>query len=85
MRSLTMPLSPPVHLLTIDGMPKLMAGGDPQHARMLLGPHFVGPSADLAPVTLTFSGDMHHPDLVVTVSNLQVMFHNTGSNYEPMR
>ncbi|GHO61520.1 hypothetical protein KSC_004120 [Ktedonobacter sp. SOSP1-52] len=37
MRSLTMPLSPPVHLLTIDGMPKLMAGGDPQHARMLLG------------------------------------------------
>jgi site-specific recombinase XerD len=29
MRSLTMPLQPPVHLLSVDSMPKLVAGGIP--------------------------------------------------------
>lgn len=60
-------------------------GGDPEHAHLLLGPHLVGPNTDLAPITLTFSEDTRHPDLVVTVGSLQVMFHNTGTSYEPMR
>ncbi|WP_052568169.1 hypothetical protein [Ktedonobacter racemifer] len=60
-------------------------GGDPEHTRLLQGPHLVGPGADLAPVMLTFSGNASHPDLVVTVSGLQVVFHNTGTSYAPMR
>lgn len=60
-------------------------GGDSAHARLLQGPHLVGPSADLAPVTLTFSGDARHPDLVVTVDGLQVVYHNTGTTYAPFR
>ncbi|GHO71435.1 hypothetical protein KSC_103270 [Ktedonobacter sp. SOSP1-52] len=60
-------------------------GGDPQHSRLLQGPHLVGPGADLAPVTLTFSGDTLHPDLVVTVDGLQVVYHNTGTSYASMR
>ncbi|GHO70467.1 hypothetical protein KSC_093590 [Ktedonobacter sp. SOSP1-52] len=59
--------------------------GDPAHVRLLQGPRLVGPGADLAPVTLTFSGDARHPDLVVTVNDLQVVFHNTGTSYAPMR
>ncbi|GHO68377.1 hypothetical protein KSC_072690 [Ktedonobacter sp. SOSP1-52] len=60
-------------------------GGDPGHARLLQGPHLVGTGADLAPVMLTFSGDVKHPDLVVTVNGLQVLFHNRGTSYAPMR
>ncbi|EFH85319.1 hypothetical protein [Ktedonobacter racemifer] len=60
-------------------------GGDPAHTWLLQGPHLVESGADLAPVTLTFSGDAHHPDLVVTVDNVQVMFHNTGTSYVPLR
>jgi hypothetical protein len=60
-------------------------GGDSQHARLLQGPHLVGPGADLAPLLLTFSGDARHPDLVVTVNGLQVMFRNTGRRYESMQ
>ena len=60
-------------------------GGDPANTRLLQGPRLVGPGADLAPVTLTFSGDAKHPDLVVTVNGLQVMFRNTGTSYAPMR
>ncbi|EFH80762.1 hypothetical protein [Ktedonobacter racemifer] len=59
--------------------------GDGAQARLLQGPHLVGTGADLAAITLTFSGDVHHPDLVVTVNGLEVMFHNTGTSYTPMR
>ncbi|GHO78150.1 hypothetical protein KSD_59210 [Ktedonobacter sp. SOSP1-85] len=60
-------------------------GGYPEHARLLQGPRLVGPGADLAPVMLTFTGDAQHPDLVVIVNGLQVMFHNTGTSYAPFR
>jgi hypothetical protein len=60
-------------------------GGDPEHVRLLQGPHLVGTGADLAPVLLTFLGDARHPDLVVTVNGLQVMFRNTGRSYESMQ
>jgi hypothetical protein len=59
-------------------------GGDAEHTHLLIGPHLLGPGADLAPITLTFAGDAHHPDLVVSVNGLQVRFRNTGSSYEPM-
>lgn len=59
-------------------------GGDAEHTHLLVGPHLLGPGADLAPVTLTFSGDTSHPDLIVSVNGLQVRFRNIGSTYEPM-
>lgn len=62
-----------------------LPGGDPAHTRLLTGPHLAGPGIDLAPVSLTFSGDPHHPDLIVEVSTVQVRFHNTGQSYEATR
>lgn len=59
-------------------------GGQPNNARLLLGPHLVGPGADLAPVTLAFVGDPQHPDLLVITDGIQVRFHNTGSAYAPV-
>ena len=59
-------------------------GGQPNNARLLLGPHLVGEGSDLAPVTLSFVGDPQHPDLLVTTDGIQVHFHNTGSAYAPM-
>lgn len=62
-----------------------LPGGDPAHTRLLTGPHLAGPGIDLAPVSLDFSGDPHHPDLLVEVSTVQVRFHNTGQGYEAAR
>lgn len=59
-----------------------LPGGDPAHTRLLIGPHLAGPGIDLAPVSLDFAGDPHHPDLIVDVSTVQVRFHNTGQGYE---
>jgi hypothetical protein len=59
-------------------------GADAEHTHLLVGPHLLGPGADLAPVTLTFSGDAHHPDLVVSMNSLQVRFRNMGRTDEPM-
>ena len=58
-------------------------GGSPNSSRLLVGPHLVGPGSDLAPVTLSFVGDPHTPDLVVQVNGIEVKFHNTGSEYVP--
>ncbi|GHO45903.1 hypothetical protein [Ktedonospora formicarum] len=61
-----------------------MPGGDAEHTHLLIGPRLIGPGSDLAPITLTFAGDTHHPNLVVSVNGLQVLFRNTGNFYEPM-
>jgi hypothetical protein len=58
-------------------------GGSPNTSHLLLGPHLFGPGADLAPVTLSFPGDPHHPDLLITVDGVQARFHNTGSSFVP--
>jgi len=58
-------------------------GGQPNNSRLLVGPHLIGPGADLAPVTLSFVGDEHSPDLVISVDGVQMRFHNTGSTYVP--
>ena len=57
--------------------------GGTNTARLLMGPHLIGPGAELAPVSLSFPGDPQHPDLLVTVQNIQTRFHNTGLAYEP--
>jgi hypothetical protein len=56
-------------------------GGNPSHSHLLLGPHLIGPSAELAPVILDFQGNPQHPDLLVEVFNTQTRFLNTGATY----
>jgi hypothetical protein len=58
-------------------------GGQADHSHLLIGPHLYGPGSDLAVVTLSFVGDVHHPDLLVRVNNIQILFHNTGTTYAP--
>lgn len=78
--------STPTHFTAINLKGQIyiieLPGGDPAHTRLLTGPHLAGPGIDLAPVSLDFSGDPHHPDLIVDVSTVQVRFHNTGQGYE---
>jgi hypothetical protein len=56
-------------------------GGSTNTSHLLMGPHLIGSGSDLAPVTLSFPGDPHHPDLLITVSGIQIRFHNTGDAY----
>lgn len=58
-------------------------GGSPNTSHLLVGPHLVGAGADLDPVTLSFGGSTHHPDLLVQVASIQVLFRNTGTSYVP--
>lgn len=58
-------------------------GGQPSQAHLLVGPHLIGPGTDLAPVSLSFVGDPHLPDLLVQVEGIEMRFHNTGSGYVP--
>ncbi|GHO48500.1 hypothetical protein [Ktedonospora formicarum] len=78
----------PTHFTAINLKGKVyifeIPGGDTEHTHLLLGPRLLGSGADLAPVTLTFSGDAYHPDLVVSVDGLQMRFRNIGNTYEPM-
>ena len=56
-------------------------GGNPNNSHLLVGPHLYGLGSDLAPVKLSFVGDAHSPDLVVSVGEVQMHFHNTGTSY----
>ena len=58
-------------------------GGDPGASHLLVGPRLYGPNADLAPVSLSFQGDPQHPDLLVSVAGVQMLFRNTGSDFVP--
>ena len=58
-------------------------GGRANTSRLLVGPHLIGSGAELAPVFLSFPGDPHHPDLLITVDGIQTRFHNTGTSYVP--
>jgi hypothetical protein len=51
---------------------------------LLVGPHLLGPGADLAPVQIAFQGDPRHPDLLIEVQSIVMRFHNTGSTYVPI-
>jgi hypothetical protein len=59
-------------------------GGSTSTSHLLVGPHLLGPGADLAPVSLTFTGDPQHPDLLIMVNGIQERFHNTGDAYVQM-
>jgi hypothetical protein len=60
--------------------------GDATHAKIYLGPHLYGSSADLVPVTLQFidSRHDHQPDMIVQVQGEQIIFRNSqGSFHAP--
>ena len=59
-------------------------GGSAHGSQLLVGPHLFGTGADLAPVTLSFPGDPHRPDLLIVVDGIQARFHNTGTSYVPV-
>ena len=63
-----------------------LPAGDASHAKIYLGPHLYGHSADLVPVTLQFveSQHPHQPDMVVRFQGQQIVFHNAqGSFHTP--
>lgn len=55
--------------------------GGTNTSQLLVGPRLIGTDSDLAPVSLSFSGDPQHPDLLASIQNIQMRFHNTGSAY----
>jgi hypothetical protein len=58
-------------------------GGHPSGSHLLVGPHLIGPGADLAPVQLHFARNPAHPDLLVEVAGTLTRFQNTGTSYVP--
>jgi hypothetical protein len=71
--------------LNLDGQVYVLEipGGKASASHLLVGPHLIGPGADLAPVSLSFPGNPHQPDLLITVDGIQTRFHNTGTAYTP--
>lgn len=76
----------PTHLVALNlrGHVEILEipGGDPSHARMLIGPTLAGSGADLVPVTLQLVDRQgkHHPDLLVLCGSVEVWFINNGSS-----
>lgn len=77
----------PTHFVAINEQGQVyiweLPGGNAAASRVIVGPRLSGPGADMVPVTLSFTGDSHHPDLLIEVDGLQVRFHNTGTAYVP--
>jgi len=62
-----------------------LPGGDPSHARMLVGPTLSGDGADLVPVTLQFVDRQgnHHPDMLVRSGSIELWFKNQNGTFVP--
>lgn len=71
-----MNISGQIYLLEIPG-------GNPEAAHLFVGPHLLGATADLAPVSLHFVGNPRTPDLIVEAAGVQIRFSNTGKHYVP--
>jgi hypothetical protein len=77
----------PTHFVAINEQGQVyvweLPGANAAASHVIVGPRLSGLGADQVPVTLSFTGDPHHPDLLIEVGNLQVRFHNTGTTYAP--
>jgi len=63
-----------------------LPAGDGSHAKIYLGPHLYGQSADRVPVTLQFvdSRHTHQPDMIVLLQGERIVFRNAqGSFHAP--
>jgi hypothetical protein len=74
--------------LNLDGHLEVieLAGGNPAHAHIYVGPTLTGPEAAQVPVTITFqdvNGD-GKPDLLLLFDGIQVVYLNTGTSFQPV-
>ncbi len=79
--------SAPTHFTAINTHGQIyvleIPGGDTTKSKLLVGPHILGTDADLAPVTLQFPGNPRHPDLLLKVQGVQMLFHNRNGAFVP--
>ena len=72
-------------VLNNDGQLEIIEfpGDDATHARIFLGPHLYGASADLVVATIRFVPDGHPrtPDMVLLFQQSQELFRNTGGTF----
>jgi hypothetical protein len=74
--------------LNLDGHLEVieLAGGDPAHAHIYVGPTLTGTEAAQVPVTVAFqdvNGD-GKPDLLLLFNGIQVVYLNTGTSFQPI-
>jgi hypothetical protein len=74
--------------LNLDGHLEVieLAGGNPTHAHIYVGPTLTGTEAAQVPVTITFqdvNGD-GRPDLLLLFNGIQVVYLNTGTSFQPI-
>lgn len=80
--------SQPSHFIAINNHGQVeiidLPGNDPAHARLFLGPHLTGTTADLTPVTLRFLDPQqtHHPDMLVQCGPISVLFRNLQGTFQ---
>jgi hypothetical protein len=63
-----------------------LAGGNPAHAHIYVGPTLTGTEAAQVPVTIAFqdvNGD-GRPDLLLLFNGIQVVYLNTGTSFQPI-
>jgi len=74
--------------LNLDGHLEVieLAGGNPAHAHIYMGPTLTGETAAQVPVTIMFqdvNGD-GKPDLLLLFNGILVVYLNTGTSFQPM-
>jgi hypothetical protein len=74
--------------LNLDGHLEVieLAGGNPAHAHIYVGPTLTGTEAAQVPVTIQFqdvNGD-GKPDLLLLFNGIQVVYLNTGTSFQPV-
>jgi hypothetical protein len=74
--------------LNLDGHLEVieLAGGNPAHAHIYVGPTLTGTEAAQVPVTIAFqdvNGD-GKPDLLLLFNGIQVVYLNTGTSFQPI-
>jgi hypothetical protein len=74
--------------LNLDGHLEVieLAGGNPAHAHIYVGPTLTGTEAAQVPVTIQFqdvNGD-GRPDLLLLFNGIQVVYLNTGTSFQPI-
>lgn len=74
--------------LNLDGHLEVieLAGGNPAHAHIYVGPTLTGAEAAQVPVTIQFqdvNGDSK-PDLLLLFNGIQVVYLNTGTSFQPI-
>jgi hypothetical protein len=74
--------------LNLDGHLEVieLAGGNPAHAHIYVGPTLTGTEAAQVPVTIQFQdvNEDGRPDLLLLFNGIQVVYLNTGTSFQPI-